>query len=70
MTAGKALAGSSMIEAEGPSGRLFACVGHGRDEPQVSSTRTGAHLRPFPDVEAAVAAIEAAGGKGMKGGKR
>ncbi len=70
MTAARALAGSSMIEADGPGGRLFACIGPSRDAPQVSDSRLLAHLRPFPDVQSAVAAIEAAGGVGIKGGKR
>lgn len=72
MTAAKALAGSSIIEADGPEGKLFACVDPSArySSPQVCRFRFSATLAPFRNVESAVAAIEKAGGEGLKGADR
>jgi hypothetical protein len=62
---------SRMIAAQDGEGRpLFACVSEGREEPQVGDTRILAYLRPFPNEETALAALNAAGAQPNKSGGR
>lgn len=60
-----------IIEAEGPEGRLFACVDPSARycAGMVCRARFAANLAPYTDESAALAAIEAAGGK-LEGGKQ
>lgn len=59
-------AGSFLI-ADHLEGRLFACIAESRfTEPAVAATRMGASLHPFPDQDAARAALEAAGGTAVR----
>jgi hypothetical protein len=60
-----------IIKADGPTGPLCAAIDPEtrEPEPQVAGGAMGAHLHPFRDEAAAVAALKAAGGKISKGGK-
>jgi hypothetical protein len=57
-----------VVTADGPAGRLFACVSPGArfTEAKVADSRLSAFLRPFPDEAAAKAALTSAGGENLK----
>jgi hypothetical protein len=63
-----------ILTAEGADGGppLFACVDAGVRfvQPRIGDSRLMAVLAPFPDEEAARAALTAAGGVNVEGGKR
>jgi hypothetical protein len=61
-----------ILSADGPNGRLFACIAPGvRSEGRGAASRFSAFLTPYPNEEAARAALAAADGVNiMEGAKR
>ncbi len=55
------------VIADHNGSRLFACVTDAQFvKPEVSTSRLGASLHPYPDVDCAIAALKAAGGENVR----
>jgi hypothetical protein len=60
-----------ILSADGPEGRLFACIAPGvRTEGRVAALRFAAFLTPYPDETAAREALAAAGGTHISEGAK
>ena len=58
---------ADILTADTERGPIFACIAASRfTEPGVADTRLGAVLRPYPDADAATAALVAAGGANVR----